>query len=76
MAECYPVSCRATGVTFIGAMSQPGIIIGGALFTLVAGAFGTGAAALWVGAVGIFVSGLIMLFTKRPGEVGLEEANV
>lgn len=75
MAECYPVSCRATGVTFIGAMSQPGIIIGGALFTIVAGALGTGAAALWVGAVGIFVSGLIMLFTKRPREVDLEEAN-
>ncbi|GAP56787.1 transporter protein, partial [Arthrobacter sp. Hiyo6] len=22
MAECYPVSCRATGTAFIGAMSQ------------------------------------------------------
>ena len=76
MAECYPVSCRATGVTFIGAMSQPGIIIGGALFTVVAGALGTGAAALWVGAVGIFLSGLVMIFTKRPPEVALEEGSV
>lgn len=76
MAECYPVSCRATGVTFIGAMSQPGIIIGGALFTIVAGAVGTGAAALWVGAGGILVSGLLMLFTKRPSEVEREEAHV
>lgn len=76
MAECYPVSCRATGVTFIGATSQPGIIIGGALFTLVAGSFGTQAAALWVGAAGIFVSGLVMIFTKRPHEVDLEEAHV
>ena len=33
MAECYPVSCRATGTAFIGAMSQPGTILGGALFT-------------------------------------------
>ncbi len=76
MAECYPVSCRATGVTFIGAMSQPGIIIGGALFTMIAASLGTGAAALWVGAGGILISGLVMFFTKRPREVDLEEANV
>jgi len=73
MAECYPVSCRATGVTFIGAMSQPGIIIGGAIFTMVAASAGTGPAALWVGAGGIFVSGLLMLFTRRPQEVAQEE---
>jgi MFS transporter, putative metabolite:H+ symporter len=76
MAECYPVSCRATGVTFIGAMSQPGIIVGGALFTVVAGAMGTGTAALWVGAGGIFLSGVVMLFTQRPRAVDLEEAYV
>jgi MFS transporter, putative metabolite:H+ symporter len=73
MAECYPVSCRATGTTFIGAMSQPGTIIGGALFTAVAAASGTGAAALWIGAVGTIASGLIMLLVRRPVEALREE---
>ncbi len=41
MAECYPVSCRATGTAFIGAMSQPGTILGGALFTAAAASAGT-----------------------------------
>ena len=73
MAECYPVSCRATGTSFIGAMSQPGTIIGGALFTAVAAGAGTGAAALWVGAVGTLVSGLLMLAAKPPAEAILED---
>jgi MFS transporter, putative metabolite:H+ symporter len=73
MAECYPVSCRATGTSFIGAMSQPGTILGGALFTAVAAGAGTGAAALWVGAVGTLVSGLLMLATKPPLEAVLED---
>ena len=72
MAECYPVSCRATGTTFIGAMSQPGIIIGGALFTVVAAGSGTGTAALWVGALGTLFSGLLMIAAKRPVEALLE----
>lgn len=76
MAECYPVSCRATGTTFIGAMSQPGTIIGGALFTAVAASSGTGAAALWVGALGTLLSGLIMLAAKLPPEAKAEEGNV
>ncbi|MET7999136.1 MFS transporter [Amycolatopsis sp. NPDC005232] len=66
MAECYPVSCRATGTSFIGAMSQPGTIIGGALFTAVAAGSGTGAAALWVGALGTVVSGVLMIAAKPP----------
>ena len=73
MAECYPVSCRATGTTFIGAMSQPGTILGGALFTAVAAAAGTGTAALWVGALGTLLSGIIMMGTKIPTEALLEE---
>jgi MFS transporter, putative metabolite:H+ symporter len=68
MAECYPVSCRATGTSFIGAMSQPGIIIGGALFTAVAAASGTGSAALWVGALGTLFSGLLMIAAKPAVE--------
>ena len=45
-------------------MSQPGTIIGGFLFTAAAAAWGTGPAALWVGAVGTFASGALMLFAK------------
>jgi MFS transporter, putative metabolite:H+ symporter len=66
MAECYPASCRATGTSFIGAMSQPGTIIGGALFTAVTAGAGTGTAALWVGALGTLVSGVLMIATKPP----------
>ncbi|MHA7209621.1 MFS transporter [Arthrobacter sp. MDT1-65] len=73
MAECYPVSCRATGLAFIGAMSQPGTIIGGALFTVVATQAGTGAAALWVGAVGTLLSGVLMIAARPVAAVALEE---
>ena len=73
MAECYPVSCRATGTAFIGAMSQPGTIIGGALFTLVAAGSGTATAALWVGALGTLFSGVLMIAAKPPLEARLEE---
>ena len=76
LAECYPVSCRATGTSFIGAMSQPGIIIGGALFTAVSAGSGTGTAALWVGALGTIVSGLLMLATKKSAVVLAEEFHV
>lgn len=76
MAECYPVSCRATGTTFIGAMSQPGTIIGGAAFTaIVASGFDTGTAALWVGALGTLLSGVLMLAAKPPAAVLAEEPN-
>ncbi|WP_026551725.1 MFS transporter [Arthrobacter sp. H20] len=73
MAECYPVSCRATGLAFIGAMSQPGIILGGALFTVVTAAAGTTAAALWVGALGTLVSGLLMMMAKPIPKELLED---
>src|SRR6478752_486014 len=73
MAECYPVSCRATGTAFIGAMSQPGTIIGGAIFTAIAAGSGTGSAALWVGALGTLVSGLLMIAAKPPAEALMED---
>lgn len=73
MAECYPVSCRATGTAFIGAMSQPGTILGGALFTAAAASAGTGPAALWVGAAGTLFSGLLMIAAKPPVEALLED---
>ncbi|UTT70546.1 MULTISPECIES: MFS transporter [Micrococcaceae] len=73
MAECYPVSCRATGTAFIGAMSQPGTILGGAIFTAIAAGAGTGTAALWVGALGTLVSGLLMIAAKPPAEALMED---
>ncbi len=76
MAECYPVSCRATGLAFIGAMSQPGIVLGGALFTVVTAQAGTTAAALWVGALGTILSGLLMIAAKPVPKELLEDASV
>ncbi|TYC97937.1 MFS transporter [Arthrobacter echini] len=73
MAECYPVSCRATGLAFIGAMSQPGTIIGGALFTVIAAQADTGTAALWVGATGTLISGFLMMAARPVAAVALEE---
>lgn len=64
MGECYPTDCRGTGTVIIGAMSQPGTIIGGFLFTAATAAWGTGTAALWVGALGTFASGVLMLFAR------------
>jgi MFS family permease len=67
-AECYDTDCRATGSTFIGAMSQPGAIIGGFILTgLVAAAVPFSTAALWVGALGTLVSGLIMIGARSVG---------
>ncbi len=73
MAECYPVSCRATGTAFIGAMSQPGTILGGVPVHAAAASAGTGAAALWVGAAGTLFSGLLMIAAKPPVEALLED---
>src|SRR5262249_41207500 len=64
MGEGYPTDCGGTGTVIIGAMSQPGTILGGFLFTAAAAAWGTGAAALWVGALGTFLSGVLMLAAK------------
>ncbi len=65
-AECFDTDCRATGSTFIGAMSQPGAIIGGFILTgMTAASMAFSTAALLVGALGTFVSGLIMLAAKH-----------
>jgi putative MFS transporter len=69
MGECYPVDCRGTGTVIIGAMSQPGTIIGGFLFTAAVGVMGTAAAALWVGALGTFLSGVLMIWAKPVAEL-------
>ena len=61
-AECFTTECRATGSSFIGAMSQPGAIIGGfALTGLAAAAVPYSTAALYVGAFGAVASGLVVL---------------
>lgn len=66
MGECYPVDCRATGASFINAISQPGAIVAGLLVTSL---LATGVAwydtALYVGAAGTFVSGFVMLAAKK-----------
>lgn len=65
-AECFATDCRATGSSFIGAMSQPGAIIGGVILTtLTAASVPYGTAALWVGAVGAAVSGLVVLGARK-----------
>jgi MFS transporter, putative metabolite:H+ symporter len=54
-------------------MSQPGTIIGGAIFTAVAATSNTGTAALWVGALGTLLSGVLMVAAKPPVEALLED---
>ncbi len=65
-AECFDTDCRATGSTFIGAMSQPGAIVGGFILTgMTAASITFSTAALVVGALGTFVSGIVMLAAKH-----------
>ena len=80
-AECFDTDCRATGSAFIGAMSQPGAIIGGFILTgLTAAAVPYSEAALYVGAVGVVLSGLVVLAAKSiapaPSELVVEPAEV
>jgi len=78
-AECFDTDCRATGSAFIGAMSQPGAIIGGFILTgLVAAAVPYSTAALYVGAVGVVLSGIVVMFARTvapaPDELVVEPA--
>lgn len=65
MGEAYDASCRSTGASFITAAGQPGAVISSALITvlLVAG-YDWSTVALWIGAGGILISGLIMLLSQ------------
>jgi len=66
MGECYPVDCRATGASFINAISQPGAIVAGLIVTsLLASGLAWSDTALYVGAAGTFVSGFVMLAAKK-----------
>lgn len=75
-AECFTTDCRATGSSFIGAMSQPGAIIGGfILASLAAAAVPYSTAALYVGAVGALISAVVVLFVRKVSSAEeLEEA--
>ncbi|GAA1079765.1 MFS transporter [Tsukamurella strandjordii] len=65
-AECFDTDCRATGSSFIGAMSQPGAIIAGILLTaLTAASVDYSTAALWVGAAGALASALMVLGARK-----------
>jgi MFS transporter, putative metabolite:H+ symporter len=66
MGECYDTRCRATGTTFLNALSQPGAIAAGAIMTAILGAGGSwNGAALMVGAVGTFASGFVMFAARK-----------
>ena len=68
MGECYETRCRATGVAFLNALSQPGAIVAGIIVTsMLAAGHSWNQAALIVGALGIVVSGVLM-FAARTAE--------
>jgi MFS family permease len=66
MGECYDTRCRASGIGFLNALSQPGAILAGVLVTsMLATGADWGHAALVVGAVGTFVSGFVMFGARK-----------
>ncbi|MCI2422633.1 MFS transporter [Saccharopolyspora sp. K220] len=66
MGECYDTQCRATGTAFLNALSQPGAILAGVITTaMLASGSNWSSAALIVGAVGTFVSGLVMFAARK-----------
>jgi len=66
MGECYETDCRATGASFLNAMSQPGAIVAGLIITamLAAGVTWTNTA-LYVGVIGTLVSGVVMFGARK-----------
>ena len=66
MGECYPTRSRATGTSFLNALSQPGAIIAGLIVTsMLASGSNWNTAALLVGAIGTFASGLVMFAARK-----------
>ncbi|GAA3054652.1 MFS transporter [Pseudonocardia yunnanensis] len=66
MGECYDTACRATGTGFLNAMSQPGAIVAGVIVTAMLASGSTWAhATLLVGAVGTFVSGVVVFGARK-----------
>ncbi len=72
IGESYPTRSRGTGAAFINAMGPIGAIIGAALFTaLQAAGLSVSMAALFGGALPVFLSGLTLLAARRiaPGQL-------
>ncbi|MGO1545259.1 MAG: MFS transporter [Gulosibacter sp.] len=66
IAECYDPSCRATGGTFVLAVSQPGAVIAGFILTaLIAGGMASAMAFTLVGALGCALGGLLIFAAKK-----------
>lgn len=66
MGESFPTSIRATGGAIVHAMGPVGAIIAGLGVTaMLSSGEGWHAAALWLGALPCFASGLIMLFARH-----------
>jgi putative MFS transporter len=66
MGEAYSTDCRATGASFLNAMSQPGAIVAGIIITsLLASGLAWTQTALYVGVLGTFVSGLVMFAARK-----------
>lgn len=66
MGECYETDCRATGASFLNAMSQPGAIVAGLIITAMLAAGSTWIhAALYVGVLGTLVSGFVMFGARK-----------
>jgi len=71
IGESYPTRSRGTGAAFINAMGPIGAILGASLFTVLqAAGLSVSAAALFGGALPIFISGLVLLGAHRipPGQ--------
>lgn len=68
--ECYETHCRATGVNFLNATSQIGAVVAGSVLTsLLASGVTWSHAAFYVGAIGVFVSGFVVFFSRKEPEV-------
>ena len=77
MGEAYTADCRATGASLINAISQPGAIVAGIIVTsLLAGGMAWSSTALYVGALGTFVSGIVMFACKKVAPLSVEDGGV
>jgi MFS transporter, putative metabolite:H+ symporter len=66
ISECYDASCRATGGTFVLAVSQPGAVLAGALLTsLVSAGVTESVSFTLVGVLGCLASGLLVFAAKH-----------
>jgi len=77
MGECYTADCRATGASLINAISQPGAIVAGIIVTsLLASGVAWSSTALYVGAAGTFISGLVMFACKKVAPLSTTDGGI